>query len=86
MPNAALRFKLSQRRKDETEEKEKGSGVWIIEDKKPKRIKVTTGISDGSYTELISGDIKEGQEVIVESLIEPKEKRTPSTRRGPRAF
>src|SRR3990167_1182184 len=44
MPNAALRFKLSQRRKDETEEKEKGSGVWIIEDKKPKRIKVTTGI------------------------------------------
>ncbi|MBI4654452.1 MAG: efflux RND transporter periplasmic adaptor subunit [Nitrospirae bacterium] len=86
IPNATLRFKLSEGRKDMTGEKVKGSGVWIIEDKKPKRIKVTTGISDGNYTELIAGDIKEGQEVIVESLVKSKEKRATSSPRGPRAF
>ncbi len=42
--------------------------VWVLEDKKPKRVAVTLGISDGSFTELTSGNIKEGQEVIVESL------------------
>jgi len=86
IPNAALRFKLSEKRKDVTEERVKGSGVWIIHEKKPKRIKITTGISDGNYTELISDDIKEGQEVIVESLIKTEEKRTPSAPRGPRVF
>ena len=42
--------------------------VWVLEDNKPKRVAVTLGISDGSFTELTSGDLKEGQEVIVESL------------------
>ena len=62
---------------------EKGSGVWIIEEGKPKRIGVTIGISDGNYTELISGDIEEGQELIVESLIKAK---VPPPSRGPRMF
>ena len=54
--------------KDKGRGREKGPGVWIIENKIPKRIPVTVGISDGNYTELLSGDIKEGQEIIVESL------------------
>ena len=32
-----------------------------------KRILVKTGISDGSYSEFISGGLKEGSEVITES-------------------
>jgi HlyD family secretion protein len=42
--------------------------VWIPEQGQPKRIPVTTGISDGMFTEITGGDLKEDQEVIVESL------------------
>lgn len=74
IPNAALRFRLTEKRGKSEQKKEKvsGSGVWVIEKDKPKRIGVTTGISDGSYSELVSDSIKEGQELIVESLIKPK--------------
>jgi len=41
--------------------------VWILAERKPKRIPVTVGISDGAFTEIISGDLKEDQEVITES-------------------
>ena len=71
--NAALRFRPSERRgKGEQKEKTSGSGVWVVENNKPKRIGVTTGISDGNNTELVSGSLKEGQELIVESLAKPK--------------
>lgn len=77
LPNAAMRFRPSDARgkegpKDKGREREKGSAVWIVEGDKPKRIKVETGISDGNYTELVPGDIKEGQEIIVDSLSKTK--------------
>ena len=50
------------------ESKSKGSGIWILENDTPTRIRITTGISDGASTEVVSGDLREGQEVIVESL------------------
>jgi len=78
--NAALRFKPAEKSKDPAQQK--GSAVWILEQGKPKRIPISTGISDGSYTELVSGDIKEGEELIVESLIKAKATQ-PS---GPRMF
>ena len=71
IPNTALRFRPSEKR-DITKQKEKGSGVWIFENRALKRIAVTTGITDGMYTELLSGEIREGQELIVESLAKPK--------------
>jgi len=80
IPNAALRFKPVERNK--TSIQQKGAGVWILEQEKPKRVPVSTGISDGSYTELVSGKISEGQEVIVESLTKAK----PPAPTGPRMF
>jgi HlyD family secretion protein len=80
IPNAALRFKPAEKSITATEKK--GPGVWILEKDKPKRVPVSLGISDGSYTELVKGDIKEGQEAIVESLAKSKE----SSRTGPRMF
>lgn len=74
IPNAVLRFSMPDKDKDKNKKAQqkgqgqKGAGVWIISDGKPKRLPVSTGVSDGSYTELISGEIKEGQEVVVESL------------------
>ena len=70
--NTALRFRPPSEKRDLTAKKGKGSGVWVLENKKLKRIAITTGISDGTYTELLSGEIREGQELIVESLEKPK--------------
>jgi HlyD family secretion protein len=80
IPNAALRFKPAEVGK--TAAQQKGLAVWILEQGEPKRIAISTGISDGNYTELVSGGIKEGQELIVESLAKAKAP-TPS---GPRMF
>jgi HlyD family secretion protein len=79
-PNAALRFTLPEAKK--TAPREDSTGVWILENEKPKRIQIVTGISDGNFTEVVSGNIKEGEEVIVESLSKPKK---PSSS-GPRMF
>ena len=69
IPNAALRFKLPEKGKPAVQQK--GSGVWILEQGTPKRIPISIGMSDGNFTELVSGGIKEGQELIVESLTKP---------------
>jgi HlyD family secretion protein len=39
--------------------------VWVLEGDKPKAISVTLGISDGAFTEILRGDLQEGQEVVV---------------------
>jgi len=61
-----------------------GSGrIWIVgEDGKPKGIEVRLGLTDGSMTEIVSGDIKEGQEVIVGQQAAAKAAGMP----GPRLF
>jgi HlyD family secretion protein len=90
IPNAALRFKPSGLPKSAAAGKpkaassEKGPSVWIIENEKPRRIPVKLGISDGSYTEVLSGSLSVGQEVIVESV--GKSKAEASGPRGPRMF
>src|SRR5207245_67988 len=39
--------------------------VWILDtDGKPKAVALTLGLSDGTATEVLRGDLKEGQEVI----------------------
>ena len=79
--NAALRFRPAETSKETTPQKgsadQKGSAVWVLENGKPKRTKVTSGISDGNYTEILSGDLKEGDAVIVESLGVAKKSDTP---------
>jgi len=44
-----------------------GSGrIWVIgEDGKPKAVQVRLGLTDGSATEIVTGDLKDGDEVIV---------------------
>jgi HlyD family secretion protein len=39
--------------------------VWILDaDGKPKAVALTLGISDGTATEVLRGDLTEGQEII----------------------
>jgi HlyD family secretion protein len=43
--------------------------VWILDaDNKPQRVAVTTGESDGTYTEVTGGGLKDGDRVIVAAL------------------
>ncbi|MBI4848675.1 MAG: efflux RND transporter periplasmic adaptor subunit [Nitrospirae bacterium] len=74
IPNAALRFSPVARDKGrpQGQQREKGPGVWVLEDSKAKRVPVKTGISDGNYTEVLSDGINDGQELIVESLAKQK--------------
>jgi HlyD family secretion protein len=82
IPNAALRFRPAERGKEASAQK--GTGVWVLENMKPKRISVALGITDGNYTEILSGDVKEGYEVIVEATGGVKKTDTPPM--GPPGF
>jgi HlyD family secretion protein len=52
--------------------------VWILDGDKAKPVPLTLGISDGAATEILSGELTEGQEIIV-GTIGPATGRTPST-------
>ncbi len=80
IPNAALRFTPPDARKENAGQK--GKAVWIVENDKPKRLPVTIGISDGSFTEMITGDVRQGQELIAEVLSKSKNK----AHQAPRLF
>ena len=74
VPNSALRFRPQAVGDGSTNALKKratgnkGPAIWILENNKPKQKKITTGISDGSFTEVVSGELKEGQESIVAML------------------
>ena len=77
IPNAALRFKPTEisGKSDQTRDKQsiKGTKVWILEQEKPKPVKVTIGISDGNYTEISDGQLAVGQDIITDSLNNKKD-------------
>jgi HlyD family secretion protein len=78
VPDSALRFKPAQTSKNTNGRN--GSAVWVMDNGKIKRIPVRTGISDGSYTEVVSGGIREGNEVITESADSDKDTAKSSSR------
>jgi len=73
VPNQALRFKPLEKPAGKAAPAAGGRGpaVWLEENGRSKRVPVKIGTSDGNYTEVVSGDLKEGQAVIIESLAKP---------------
>jgi HlyD family secretion protein len=63
----------------------KAQGVWVLDGKKPRRTPLTLGISDGNETVVLSGEIKEGDAVIIEAAGQAK-KSTSSPTGGPGPF
>jgi HlyD family secretion protein len=41
--------------------------LWALRDGEPKPVVVKTGVSDGSSTEILSGEVHEGDDLIVEA-------------------
>ncbi len=74
VPNIALRFRPPDVKPDTTvraagRRPDAGSTVWILgPDGKPQAAKVKLGITDGNFTAVESGDLKEGERVITTSL------------------
>jgi HlyD family secretion protein len=81
IPNAALRFKWTggkgsdKARAGSAAERptsmksasgQKTQTVWILDNRQPRRVDVAAGISDGNFTEIVAGDLKEGDPVIIE--------------------
>lgn len=46
----------------------KNQGIWILRRNKPVRINIETGITDSDYTEIITKEINEGDDVIIGNL------------------
>ena len=79
--NGALRFTPPDFKRSETGGT--SAGAWVLDGGKPRQVREATGISDGNYTELVSGELKEGDDVILDIL--SKSRGTPASS-GPRMF
>jgi HlyD family secretion protein len=57
---------MSQRRSNV--ERNGAPRVWVLRAGKPEAVAVKTGASDGRFTELKSGDIKPGEQVVIDAV------------------
>ncbi len=59
--------------------------AWLYENKQLKSVRLRLGVSDGTFSEIVDGELKEGQEVVINMLtgLEPsfaQASRQPETR------
>lgn len=79
VPNAALRYRPAENlvpeeyRAQAAEAAAIRSGkdrmIWVRSGESIRPVKVTTGLNDGVMTEIVSGDVKEGEEVVVGTTV-----------------
>jgi HlyD family secretion protein len=63
--DSALRYVPGGLSASNAQAQENTPGVWVLRDSRPVRVTVTTGLDDDSYSEIVTGDLKEGDNVIV---------------------
>ena len=69
VPNAALRYRPADAPRGGRRAAAQQEVVWVLEENnKPRAVPVTTGLSDGSFTEITGGGLKEGDRVITAAL------------------
>jgi HlyD family secretion protein len=95
IPNAALRFRpppefLTHIPQGITEKARKSASldrrtVWVLQDKKPKAILLKTGISDGTFTEIVEGDVHVG-DLLITDVLDTTNARSGFTPMGQRGF
>ena len=59
-----------------TTKSDPGSSVWVLRDGGPKKIPVVSGLSDGSFAEIVRGELKPGDQVVVDEVA--REERSPT--------
>lgn len=74
IPNAAMRYTPSEVLKTEADKKALSdrkfarktvSHIWVLDRGKMKQVAVKLGIGNDNFTEIMEGDVKEGQEVVI---------------------
>ena len=60
VPNQALRFVPSGTAIERSDQAQ----IWLLRDGKPELVRVTTGLDDEAYTEIVQGSLKAGDQVI----------------------
>jgi HlyD family secretion protein len=70
---AEQRQKLAESLQSSQADQGRPGKVWTLSrEGKPVPISVVLGITDGNFSEVVSGDVKEGTEVIVEETTKGK--------------
>jgi HlyD family secretion protein len=83
LPNAALRYRPAKARASESEPKPANTAeVWVLKEGKGVPVRVTLGLSDGNFTEVVAGELRPGDQVITE-LVTPGASAHPTTGRPP---
>jgi len=86
IPSAALRFKpedSGEETKQQSSARKSRSAkalphkVFVLEEGKPVRVSVQSGITDNTHVEIVAGELHPGQEVIV-AQVQSKKKTTPA--------
>jgi HlyD family secretion protein len=90
VPNAALRFKPAESAQEIAkakpgEEKAQGTSgtVFVLEQERLRAIPVRLGISDGKFTEVLSGDIKDRDPLVVGAAETPTDQSQSTLRMRP---
>jgi HlyD family secretion protein len=70
IPNAALRFTPDDDLPEAflEEDESPSSRVWILENNEPVPVPVTTGRTDGRYTEIVNGAVDDGMPLVVDVI------------------
>ncbi len=93
IPGAALRFKPkvageepkpSMANSQRKIARPAGQRVFILKDEKPVPVLVKTGITDDSFVEVVQGELRQGEEVIVEQILPKKKPGSTTASTGPR--
>lgn len=76
VPSAALRYQPKDSESNElnkTPPPANQSRLYVLQDNKPSILDVTTGISDGNFTEIVAGELQAGDAVIISEAVDKKE-------------
>ncbi len=92
VPVQALRFHPGERRHEQpaaaagpqSDHTLPSKRVWALENGRLKRVAVTTGLDDGTYVEILSGDLHPGELVATDVMRQAASSARPPGARGPR--
>jgi len=73
VPNAALSYRPTESEDEPAAKAPRGTRVHVLDGDTPRAVPVRTGIADGSYTEILEGELEPGAAVIVRETAPKKE-------------
>jgi HlyD family secretion protein len=65
VPDSALRYVPGGLSASSVQTDALPSALWVLRDGRPTRLTVTAGLDDGNFTEIVTGDVRAGDSVIV---------------------